>query len=100
MAVARAATVAVARAATVAVAVARAATVAVAVEAAFDVGVPVDGDTPPVPKSDKKRLLFERSELRTLPDFVAGGVGSLRAARIAIFGVAFSRLRLLAKQKR
>ena len=34
----------------------RAATVAVAVavEAAFDVGVPVDGDTSPVPKSDKE----------------------------------------------
>src|SRR5687768_15828703 len=46
--------------------------------------VPVDGATSPAPKSDKKRLLFERSELQTLPDFGAGGVGSLRAARTAI----------------
>jgi len=62
--------------------------------------VPVDGATSPVPKSDKKRLLFERSELQALPDFGAGGVGSLRAARTAIFGVAFSCLLLLARQEK
>ena len=41
--------------------------------------VPVDGATSPVPKSDKKRLLFERSELQTLPDFGAGDVGTPRS---------------------
>ena len=89
----------------------RAATVAVAVAVAVAVGrcrwplpllltwIPVDGATSPVPKSDKKRLLFERSELQALPDFGAGGVGSPRK-RTAIFGVAFSCPLLLARQEK
>ena len=48
----------------------------------------------------KKRPLSERSEFRTLPDFGAGDVGTRSEAEGSIFGVAFSWLLLLAKQKK
>jgi hypothetical protein len=107
-AVARAATVAVARAATVAVAfevaVAVAFEVAVAVAVAFEVAVAVNPRVmEPRPRCRnriKKRPLSERSEFRTLPDFGAGDVGTRSAAEGSIFGVAFSWLLLLAKQKK
>jgi hypothetical protein len=94
------------RAATVAVAVAVAFEVAFAVAvafefaSAFDVGPRVMEPRPRCRNRIKKRPLSERSEFRTLPDFGAGDVGTRSEAEGSIFGVAFSWLLLLAKQKK
>jgi hypothetical protein len=72
----RAATVAVAFNVAVVFEVVVVVAVAVAFEAAFDVGPRLCTAVTPVPKSDKKAALSERSEFGGLPDFGAGGAGT------------------------